>query len=128
MQKILTLLFMLTTAITTFGQTPGWDWAKKAGATYGGVIPYDMAIDSEGNVYVVGYFWKDAYFDDIHLVSYSGTNDVFIAKYNAAGDVLWAIRAGGNNVDGADGISIDKEGSIYITGFFRSPTIVFGST
>jgi hypothetical protein len=42
--------------------------------------------------------------------------------------VVWAKRAGGTGNDIGQNISIDAAGNSYITGYFASSSIVFGST
>jgi hypothetical protein len=55
-----------------------------------------------------------------------GNDDIFIAKYNADGTLLWAKQAGGNNTDNGRGISVLSDGSFFITGHFKR-TATFGS-
>ena len=54
------------------------------------------------------------------------TADIFISKYDPMGNVVWAKSTGGNS--SGQSISIDYSKNYYITGYFRSPTIIFGST
>lgn len=48
-----------------------------------------IEVDANGNSYITGIFRGTAHFGDISLTS-RGNTDVFIAKYDAAGNVLWA--------------------------------------
>ncbi len=57
----------------------------------------------------------------------AGTNDIFIAKLNNAGVILWAKSAGGENDDLANSIAVDKNKNVYIAGDFGSPKIIFQS-
>jgi len=67
-----------------------------------------IVVDMSGNVYVTG-------------VSYgSGTGkDYATIKYFPNGDTAWVRRYGwwANGDDGANGITIDKSGNIYVTGY-----------
>lgn len=77
-----------------------------------------IAIDEEGNIYVTGEFNTQATFDNVTLVS-AGSLDVFIAKYDPSGNLVWAKRAGGTNPDMAYGIAVSGN-DVYITGHFMS--------
>jgi hypothetical protein len=55
----------------------------------------------------------------------SNYQNVFIAKYDANGNVLWAKSAGGTLSDIIVDISIDADGNLYVTGYFFSTSITF---
>ena len=101
-----------------------FDWAKKAGGAsdeqFGG-----LATDAAGNSYVTGYFQGTATFGAVTLTS-AGAHDIFLAKYNAAGNVEWAKRFGGSDVDVGEGVGVDSAGNIYVSGYFRG-TSAFGA-
>lgn len=104
-------------------------WAKCAGADYSGEA-FSVSTNSTG-VYITGYFNSDnATFGSMTLANAgsagSGTEDIFIVKYDTLGTFGWAIRAGGSGDDRAYSISTDAS-SIYITGLFSSSTATFGS-
>ena len=48
-------------------------------------------------------------------------------KYDANGNALWAKSAGGPSDDGGFSVAVDASGNDYLTGYFDSPTITFGS-
>ncbi|PWU08755.1 MAG: hypothetical protein C5B50_28970 [Verrucomicrobia bacterium] len=100
-------------------------WARQAGGT-----GYDegrgVAVDSSGNIYVAGLFQNSASFGATVLAS-SGGNDIFIAKYDPSGNLVWAKAAGGTADDEAHGVAVDAAGNAYITGFADSRTATFGS-
>jgi hypothetical protein len=52
--------------------------------------------------------------------------DVFVAKYDRDGTLLWATSAGGAAGDGGHDIAIDHPGDIHVTGVF-SDTATFGA-
>jgi hypothetical protein len=94
-------------------------WANHSGGTDqdGG---NGICLDSNGNCYVTGVFYGTALFDSIQLNSYGGYGyDIFIAKYNSNGKILWAKHAGGNSTDEGLSIALDSFGHCYITGFFE---------
>ena len=103
-------------------------WAQGAGAVYdeGGS---SITTDLIGNVYVAGDIGS-AYFyigSNILINSGVGAYDIFIAKYDSAGNVLWAKSAGSTNNDQPADINVDNNGNAYVTGMFQSPSIVFGN-
>jgi Beta-propeller repeat len=76
-----------------------------------------MAVDSAGNCYVHGTFTRVALFGTNQLTS-AGSNDVFVAKYDNTGALLWINQAGGpgNEDDYNPAIAIDSNGNCYIGG------------
>jgi hypothetical protein len=91
-------------------------WAKKAG---GGSNDHgrNVTVDGSGNSYVTGEFEGSAGFDNATLTSNGGV-DIFVANYDASGNVLWVRRAGSSVEDRASGISLDGMGNIFISGYF----------
>ena len=101
-----------------------FQWARKAGGS-GSDRAEAVAADAMGNVYVVGYFSGTALFGSTSLSS-SGVQDVFVAKYNSAGVVQWAVKAGGSASDLGFGIDVNNTGDVFVTGSFKG-TANFGS-
>lgn len=54
-----------------------------------------------------------------------GIFDMFVARYNADGDLSWARQAGGSSVDWARDLETFSDGSSIVAGFFNG-TAVFG--
>ena len=104
-------------------------WAKSTGGTFD-VYGVSISTDVSGNILVTGAFRSDSIaFGTTILTNTSvGTADIFIVKYDAFGNVLWAISEGGTNHDVGSGISTDISGNVMVTGFFDSPSITFGPT
>lgn len=111
--------------IAKYDATGNFQWAEGAGSS-GEDFGRNVAIDGSGNSYITGTFRGLASFGST-MVSSSGIEDIFIAKYDASGNVLWAKKAGGTNKDAASGIDVDDNGNSYITGEFQG-NATFGST
>ncbi|MFH1005315.1 MAG: T9SS type A sorting domain-containing protein, partial [Bacteroidota bacterium] len=86
--------------------------------------------DANGNILVAGYFYSSSIIFGSTTLTNAGSNtrDMFLAKYDASGNVLWAKSAGGSSFDEAYSVSTDANGNILVAGNFRSPTISFAST
>ncbi len=86
-------------------------WARQFGST-GGRVPDDdvsgMAVDGAGNVYIIGSTWGS-----IGGAPNPQNPAVFLTKYSAAGDPLWARTLG--TVSGA-GVAVDPAGAVYVAG------------
>ena len=81
----------------------------------------DIAVDAVGNIYTLGTFADSSDFDPgagvVNLYD-AGETDVFVAKYNAAGDLLWARSLGGLNFDEGTSLALDNNGNVIICGYF----------
>lgn len=91
-------------------------WAKQIGGEI-----RDVKTDVAGNIYVTGHFSTANYvFDPTGAINlpYSGQDDAYVLKLDAAGNYQWAKSFGGSGRDEPSAIAIDKPGNIYITGSF----------
>jgi hypothetical protein len=78
---------------------------------------------------VTGFFSDTATFglgepNQTDLTS-AGRRDIFVAKYDRDGALLWATQVGGDLSDEGFGIATTKRGDSYVTGYF-SGTATFG--
>ena len=103
----------------------GLVWVRQAGG-----VDLDMgraiAVDTSGNSYLTSTFSDSATFGTTNLTS-AGSVDIFVAKYDTNGDLVWVKQAGGSSNDVGWGIAIDASGNSYVTGFFNG-TAAFGAT
>lgn len=77
----------------------------------------DIAKDAFGNIYVAGVFGGTM---EIYGLTSAGNNDIFFAKFNSAGSLVWIKRIGGTGDDQATTISFDQTGStIFLGGMFN---------
>jgi len=120
-------LILLCGAMVLGAQAPQWQWAVSAGGTEWD-IGQTLAIDSQGNQYVIGRFGYTATFGS-HILTASGgefDEDIFIAKLDPSGNWLWVVQAGGIGDEWARCIALDGENNVYIGGYFEG-TAAFGS-
>ncbi len=112
---------------TLQAQTPSWDWAQSIGKA-NNEEGYSVAVDGSGNVYVMGYFESPLLTIGSIALNNAGERDIFIAKYTPSGNLVWAVSAGGAEEEWGYNIAVDGSGNVYVTGYFESPTLTFGST
>ncbi|MCX2739068.1 SBBP repeat-containing protein [Pontibacter anaerobius] len=103
-------------------------WAQRAGTAEGNIgyqhYGRGIATDHSGNVYVTGSFRVSITFGNTTLTT-EGDQDIFLAKYNASGELQWVNQAGGDDIDAGEDMAVDEAGNIYVTGIFSS-TATFG--
>jgi len=90
-------------------------WVRTGG---GGLIDraYGVATDQAGNCYVSGHYQSlDAVFDGTQLPQ-RGAYDIFTAKYDRDGKLVWIQTAGGAGYDYGHGIAVDSRGDVIVTG------------
>lgn len=103
-------------------------WAKSAGGSMNDRAN-SVTTDLFGNVFIAGCFFSPtAIFGNDTLIDNSADDDVFLAKYDANGNLLWVRQAGSSNDDRALCVATDGNGNVAISGRFNSPSITFGST
>jgi hypothetical protein len=107
-------------------------WVRQAGGALqdsGAAVD----VDASGNVYITGGFRSTATFGTNVLTSYGG-QDIFVAKYDSAGNEIWVRQAGG--IDGSGfpgergmGITVDNAGNVCISGTVTDsgPGVDFGT-
>ena len=85
----------------------------------------DVDGDKDGNIYVTGFVNGISHFNSI-IDTGSGGDEIFIAKYDNLGNIIYADLAGSTSSDYGKGIDISEAGVAYITGDFRT-TAYFSS-
>lgn len=100
------------------------------GTYYGGSAEAEegtaTTCDLSGNVFLTGYSWDvtNIATTGAYQQAWAGREDVFIAKFNAAGQRQWGTYYGGAGADVARGIVSDAEGNILLAGQTDSKTAI----
>jgi hypothetical protein len=84
-------------------------WIRQFG-TAGDDQGFRMAIDANDNIFVTGYS------DGALGGASAGDYDSWVARYDTSGNRQWIRQFGTNDVDQANGISVDNLGNVYVTG------------
>lgn len=111
-----------------FDQSGNYLWAKRAGGSQY-EVGNSLNTDNSGNIYISGPFMSpDADFDPgagTALLSTAGGYDMYLAKYDAAGNFMWVKRAGGSADEIGGNVEIDGLGNVVMLGVYKSANIDF---
>jgi hypothetical protein len=72
-----------------------------------------LALDGLGNAYITGYTRGSLYGTN------AGDYDIFLAKYNSSGSLLWTRQIGTPSHDESWGVATDGFGNVYISGWTK---------
>ena len=84
----------------------------------------DVALDASGNIFVTGSFMGTTDFGGITLIT-TGFNDIFVAKYDPNGNLLWVRGFGGPSFEFGNTVAVDGAGNVVVVGSFRG-SVDFG--
>ncbi len=125
---IFILVLVIGINIEKYYAQSGWQWAKSAGST-GVELTSGTVVDASGNLYALGWYTSaNLTFGSNTLVN-GGTSssDIFLTKFDANGNVLWAKSYGGADGEIGSAVALDPSGNILITGWYTSASITIGS-
>ncbi len=127
LKKTTTLLLILILIFNLNVKAQTFDWVKGIN----GIIAHDVFVDHSGNVYSTGSLVDTATFGNIVLIPAHpspGFEDIYFAKFNRSGQVIWVRHVSGQNGNGEGRrILTDNSGNVYISGSFTGQ-IKFGNT
>ncbi len=84
-----------------------------------------IAISPTGEIALTGFFDSPTLSIGSSTLSNSGQADIFVAKFDANGQPLWARKAAGTDMELPWGITIGPGGDIIVVGTYWSSTITF---
>ncbi len=116
-------------ASASFAQT--FDWAISG---EGKLVDEGNAVclDADGNSYITGSFSSNPFLLGKVSLTNTSTNpavvEMFVAKLDPKGNVLWAIQSKGASEERGIDIACDKTGHSVVVGNFRGEKATFGTT
>ncbi len=112
--------------VAKLNSSGNWIWAATAGGSdtdWG----YGIAVNGSSEVFITGGIDGTAYFGSTSISTSGSTWDPFVAKLDASGNWLWAVKGGGTGTEEAGyGIALDSYSNAYVTGRYQG-TANFGS-
>jgi hypothetical protein len=109
-----------------FGQSWTWGAAGYDVGVKASAYCSSVASDMSGNAYTTGFYSGQLTLGS-HILYNNYTNGIFLAKYDANGNVLWVVQPGDSLSDSyTTSITVDASGNSIITGEFNG-TINFGN-
>jgi gliding motility-associated-like protein len=135
-KKLITIWCILSSSLAG---AQSWIWAKEpisVGSMYADPIGADRyaACDKVGNTYIVGWYGfassgpGELIFGSDTLTTNIGERNMYLAKYDSSGLVLWAKQSTGtsSNVYSGTAISLDNNANIYVSGTVDAGITYFG--
>src|ERR1035437_7092931 len=126
MKKWILFLMLGVIGMRGMGQVPTWQWARQG---FGHGEGNSISVDINGNVYFTGgYSGSSIIFGNDTLINpNSNTANIFLAKYDISGNFIWSKNEGGSGGDVGNYVATDELGNAYVTGYFGSSSITFGT-
>jgi len=84
---------------------------------------FDIAVDADGNAYVVGQTQGDVFptEDPYQSVNPDANFEAFLTKFNPTGSALiYSTYLGGTADEAAYGVALDSDRNVYLTGYTNS--------
>ncbi|MCX6350580.1 MAG: SBBP repeat-containing protein, partial [Bacteroidetes bacterium] len=103
-------------------------WSVKAGGSSDDV-GRAVAVDDSGNLFITGYFGSSSATFGSTSLSRTGGFDMFVAKYDNSGNLIWVKSGGGSGASTIGNvIAVDAAFDVYVGGSFTSTTSVAGTS
>jgi len=114
--------------IAKYNNSQVFQWVRTGGSANTSADYFlNMDIDASSNIYFCGsYYGSTMQIGTANLLN-SGQNDAFIAKYNSSGVFQWADKLGSTQSEMANGVTVDGNNNVYLTGHFSGTVVTVGS-
>lgn len=126
MKYLYLLAVLLLMAPNSKAQTWDWEWERAGGGTAAEELGGQSVSDLVGNTYVIGNFKSTTASFGVFTLPLTGTRNMFVARYNYLGNVIWARSSSACNDSRALAVAIDPMGSgVFVAGTYTGPSITF---
>ncbi|OYU94282.1 MAG: hypothetical protein CFE21_16995 [Bacteroidetes bacterium B1(2017)] len=112
--------------LAKYSSTGDLIWLRTAGGT-GDEASSSVVLDAAGNPIIAGSFQGTSTFGTTSVTS-AGSDDGFIAKYDASGAFVWVKTFGSTDQDVVNAMVLDAAGNILVGGFHSGLTSFAGTT
>ena len=130
LKKQIILLLSMLIYLSSIAQD-NWEWAKNNVVGYMDNCTVNcncIVQDQAGNTYVITNFNNNFTIIGNETVTNNGQSDMLLVKYDTNDNLEKVVHWGGSQDDFLVNILVAMDGSIYVTGYFRSPVIQIGSS
>ena len=103
--------------VVKYSSSGAYIWAKRFGNNLTD-MGNSIAVDSGNNILITGYFQDSIDFGDGRLFAYDSFPDAFVLKLSSSGAILWSEAFGGAYYDYGQGIAVDSNANVLVTGHF----------
>jgi PKD-like domain/Secretion system C-terminal sorting domain len=113
--------------VAKYSSTGTYQWAFKIGVTNLSAIVRSVALASNGDIVISGFYaGNNVDFDPsigVYTLPYTFGAEGFIARYTSAGNLVWAYSLNASGQQHINDICIDASGNIYAVVQFESTVI-----
>ena len=99
--------------LAKYGTNGGLQWLARSEGRF--AEGRGIVVDAAGNVFLTGSFRNSLRLENTSFVA-AGSADVFVARYNPAGQLAWATTFGGPGADAGNSLGLDASGNLYVVG------------
>lgn len=92
-------------------------WSKRFGDS-SSQTAFDVALDSDGGIYIVGEMYGSVDFGDGKPVTSSGGYDAFVAKFDANGNFVWSRVYGDPSSQRGRSVAVTPTNQVIVAGNF----------
>lgn len=114
--------------VAKYDNLGNYKWAFNVGGNQIGDNATGIDVDNSDNVLITGYFNSSVDFDPSAATNNLNSSNgvIYIAKYNANGQYVWAINTGQGFSDNAGfDVIADNQNNVIATGYFQGTNIDF---
>ncbi|MBI3510185.1 MAG: T9SS type A sorting domain-containing protein [Bacteroidetes bacterium] len=113
--------------VAKYDSAGNFRWTKRAGDSLND-HSVCVATDNSGNCFVGGHYHSASFQFASTTITNNGMGDVYLLKYDSAGNELWGRGQGGAMHDFGYAVAVDAVGNSYMSGMFNSSSMTIGTT